>query len=217
MVYKEEIKIEGIPAIIWGEPSNTVYIYVHGKMGSKENADGFANIAVSKGYQVVSFDLPEHGERRDEDYPIMVWNGVRDLQIISEYVIKRWNKISLFACSLGAYFSLLAYKDLDIDKALLQCPVLDMNKLIRNMMKWFDVKEEDLKSKKNINTPIGETLNWDYWIYTKENPVSKWIPETYILYPSKDTLTEREVVDEFVKKHNVNLQVMDGAEHYFTL
>ena len=38
---KQTLKIESIPAIIWGEKSDSVYIYVHGKMSSKEEAQGF--------------------------------------------------------------------------------------------------------------------------------------------------------------------------------
>ena len=39
-----------------------VYIHVHGKMSRKEYAEAFAEIAEKKGYQTISFDLPEHGE-----------------------------------------------------------------------------------------------------------------------------------------------------------
>ncbi|MGL4773558.1 MAG: alpha/beta hydrolase [Clostridium sp.] len=216
MLERKRIIIENIPAIVWGQPSHKVYIYVHGKMGCKENAEHFAEKANTKGYQVISFDLPEHGERKNEDYPIMVWNGVKDLKIISNYVTNNWKEISLFGCSLGAYFSLLAYKDLNLKKSLLQCPVLNMEKLISNMMMWFNITEEQLKKEKAISTPMGETLYWDYWTYTKENPVEGWEHQTYIFYPSEDNLTERSVVDEFVNTHRANLKVLHGAEHYFT-
>lgn len=185
-------------------------------MGCKENAESFAENAISRGYQVVSFDLPEHGERKNEDYQILVWNGVKDLKSISNYVTNKWKEISLYACSLGAYFSLLAYKDLDIKKSLFQCQVLDMENLISNMMSWFNITEEQLKSEKVIETPMGETLYYDYWIYTKENPIIKWNSNTYILYPSKDGLTDKTTVSNFVDKYSANLTVIEGAEHYFT-
>ena len=43
-----KIIIEGIPAIIWGEASEKVYIHVHGKMSRKEYAEAFAEIAEKK-------------------------------------------------------------------------------------------------------------------------------------------------------------------------
>lgn len=50
---KEWLKIENIPTILWGEKSDKVYICVHGKMSSKEEAKGFAEIAIERGYQVI--------------------------------------------------------------------------------------------------------------------------------------------------------------------
>lgn len=209
------ILIENIPTLIWGPDSDKVYIYVHGKMGCKENAEHFAEIAISRGYQVISFDLPEHGERKNQEYSIMVWNAVKDLKHVSNYVINKWKEINLYACSLGAYFSLLAYKDIDMKKCLFQCPVLNMEKLLSNMMIWFDITEEQLMREKVIPTSLGETLHWDYWIYSKENPVDEWKVKTYILYPSKDRLTDKTTVDNFTNTHSVHLTLLDGADHYF--
>lgn len=47
----QSIKINTIPAIIWGEKSDKIYINVHGKMSCKEQAESFAEIAEKKGYQ----------------------------------------------------------------------------------------------------------------------------------------------------------------------
>ena len=215
MLDKRRISIRNIPTLVWGPDSDKVYIYVHGKMGSKENAEHFAEIAISRGYQVVSFDLPEHGERKEEAYSIMPWNAVQDLKDISNYTFNKWKEINLYACSLGVYFRLLAYKDMNINKSLFQCPVLNMQKLISNMMGWFNITEEQLKIEKEIPTTIGETLYWDYWVYANENPVDEWKSKTYILYPSKDNLTDRETVDNFMNTHSVYLTVLDNAEHYF--
>jgi len=211
----EALRIENIPAILWGEKSNSVYIYVHGKMSSKDGAQGFAEKAVQKGYQVLSFDLPEHGERTNENYPCMVWNGVYDLGIIEKYVRQVWRDICLYGSSLGAYFSLLAYKDLPLRKSLFLSPVLDMERLIQNMMIWFDVNEQMLKEKKEIPTPMGETFYWDYYCFVKENPIDKWNVPTSILYGSEDNLTEREVAESFSMRFNCDLTVLEGSEHWF--
>ena len=69
MILRERINIGGIPAILWGKPSKKVYIYVHGKMSRKEYAESFAETAELKGWQTLSFDLPEHGERTDTAIP----------------------------------------------------------------------------------------------------------------------------------------------------
>lgn len=66
---QHNLKIQGIPAIIWGDDADRAYIYVHGKMSQKEEAQDFAQKAAQRGYQVLSFDLPQHGERKGEAYP----------------------------------------------------------------------------------------------------------------------------------------------------
>lgn len=69
----QNIKINNIPVMIWGKNSDKLYIHVHGKMSCKEYAEDFAKIAETKGYQTLSFDLPEHGERKDMDYRCDIW------------------------------------------------------------------------------------------------------------------------------------------------
>ena len=41
---KVRIEINHIPALVWGEKSDKVYLCVHGKMSSKESAEGIARI-----------------------------------------------------------------------------------------------------------------------------------------------------------------------------
>ena len=43
----EKFIVEDIPAVLWGEPSDKIYIYVHGKQGYKEYAEAFAKIAAA--------------------------------------------------------------------------------------------------------------------------------------------------------------------------
>lgn len=62
----QSILLENIPAILWGNTSNRLYLYIHGQDGNKEEAATFAEIVCRKGWQVLSIDLPGHGERRAE-------------------------------------------------------------------------------------------------------------------------------------------------------
>lgn len=214
-VMKIEFKIEQIPAILWGEKSSHLYIFVHGKLSCKEEAQGFAEKLCPKGFQVLSFDLPEHGDRKEEKYECNVWNGVHDLKVIKDYVIKNWEDINLFATSLGAYFSLLSFHDLPLRNCLFLSPILNMEQLIRNMMLWFQVEEETLKEKKEVPTPMGETLSWEYFTYVKEHSIINWNVPTAILYGSRDNLQSREIMDDFSRRFHANLTVLKDGEHYF--
>ncbi|MCY6958509.1 alpha/beta hydrolase [Clostridium brassicae] len=214
---KQNLKIENIPAILWGEKSDKLFIAVHGYMSSKadEAIVILAEEAIARGYQVLSFDLPEHGDRKNENYPCKVQNCVQDLNTIMNYAHSLSNNISLFACSLGAYFSLLTYSDEQLRQCLFLSPVVNMERIINNMMTWFNVSEDRLKAEKEIPTPSGQTLYWDYYSYVKEHPIVNWNNQTSILYGSKDDLCEFDVVSTFVKQFDCDFQVMENAEHYF--
>lgn len=210
----QSIKINTIPAIIWGEKSDKVYINVHGKMSCKEQAEFFAKIAEEKGYQTLSFDLPEHGERKESDYRCDIWNGMHDLTEIGNYAFSMWSDISLFACSLGAYFSLNTYADRKFMNCLFQSPVLDMEYLVQQMFCWFNVTEEKLYMEKEIPTPV-DVLRWDYYQYIKKHPINKWNIPTSILYGGKDNLQSVEVIHKFVKAHDCKLTISQSSEHPF--
>lgn len=49
-----------IPAVLYGEPADNLWLFIHGKCGYKEEAAAFSEIACPNGYQVLSIDLPEH-------------------------------------------------------------------------------------------------------------------------------------------------------------
>lgn len=214
---KQSLKIENIPAILWGDKSDKLFVVVHGNMSNK--ADDaivvFAEEATAVGYQVLSFDLPEHGERKDENYACKVQNCVKDLNTIMTYAKSLSNNISVFACSMGAYFSLLAYSNETLQQCLFFSPVVNMQRIINNMMTWFNVSESRLETEKEISIPIGQTLYWDYYCYVKEHPIVSWNKPTSILYGSEDNICEFDVVSAFAKGLNCDLEVMEKGEHYF--
>ena len=209
-----KLKISGIPAMIWGEKSDKVYLHVHGKMSRKEYAEDFARIAQEKGYQTLSFDLPMHGERAAEQTRCDIWNGVHDLKQIGAYAFSNWKEVSLAACSLGAFFSLHAYPLLEFQNCLFQSPILDMEYLIRQMMAWFGITQERFAAEQEIETPV-DTMSWAYYQYVKTHPVSRWEIPTHILYGAKDHMQSRAVVEAFAKQHGCKLTVSENSEHPF--
>lgn len=214
---RNNLLIDNIPAILWGEESSKLFVAVHGNMSNKSDAviSILAEEVTKLGYQVLSFDLPKHGDRKKEPTLCKVENCVNDLQKIMNFAQLRAAEISLFACSIGAYFSLLAYKKINLQQSLLLSPVVNMERIINNMMAWFNISEERLRIEQEIPTPIGETLYWDYYCYVKENPINFWEIPTEILYGSRDNICELDFVSSFAKGFNCGLEVIENAEHYF--
>ena len=175
-----------------------------------------AEKVINKGYQVLSFDLPEHGERKkDNNYLCKVQNCINDLEQVIEYAKLNYEEINIWACSMGAYFSLLAYKDEKIKQCVFLSPVVNMKFIIDNMMLWSNTTEEKLKEKQEIKTDFGQTLYWDYYKYVKDNPITNLNKKTYILYGDKDNMQDRAIIERFVKDFNCNLTIMENGEHYF--
>lgn len=218
MMKTERINIDGIPSIIWGEKSSKVFIAVHGNMSNKEDEviKILAEKVIGKGYQLLSFDLPEHGERKnDTTYLCKVQNCVKDLKQIIEYAKLNYSEINLWACSMGAYFSLVAYKNEEIKQCLFLSPVVNMKVIIDNMMLWSNTTEEELEEKQEIKTDFGQTLYWDYYKYVKDNPIINWNKKTYILYGNKDNMQNEDIIKNFSNKFNCDLTILENGEHYF--
>ena len=212
---EKHILILEIPTVLYGDNSDNLFLYIHGKMGCKEEAARFAEIVCPKGYQVLSMDLPGHGERTGEMERFVPWEVVPELRAVYGFAQQRWKKISLYANSIGADFSMLAFQEAKVEKSLFVSPVLDMEKLIRDMMGWAGVTQEQLKKAGEIPTAFGETLSWKYLTYVAEHRITKWDSPTAILYAGQDHLTARKTVEEFARRFGCSVTVMENGEHWF--
>jgi hypothetical protein len=101
-----------------------------------------------------------------------------------------------------------------ISRAYFISPIVDMEKLILDMMRQANVTEAELKAKGVIRTGFGEDLSIEYLDYVREHPIS-WNATTHILYAGRDELTSFETVSAFAAKHGATLTVMQNGEHWF--
>lgn len=212
----EIFNIANIPAVLYGEKSDSCFIFVHGQGGNKFEAERFALIASNYGYQVLAMDLPKHGTRTD-DIDFVPWEAERELKSIMEYAKGRWGKISVRATSIGVYFSLLAFKNEIIEKCMFASPLVDMVRMIDDLMKLANVGEERLRAEKEIKTDFGQTLSWQYYRYANDNPVKAICKRTEILYATGDEVIPQETVEKFAKDNNCKLTILDGGEHWLHL
>lgn len=122
--------------------------------------------------------------------------------------------IILIANSIGAFFSMNANLNGLIEKAYFISPIVNMEKLICDMMKWANVTEAELEQRKIIPTDFGEELSWEYLCYVRKHPLN-WKVPTSILYGEKDNLTLLETIRAFAEKQGASLTVMKDVEHWF--
>lgn len=207
--------IHEIPVLCWGEPSQKVILAFHGSQSHKEDTviEILAEAATKKGYQVWSFDLPEHGERKNQAYHLNPQNVVAEADKILSELEKQTESISVFGCSIGAYFSMLACQNRTIEQSFFLSPIVDMRELIENMLRWSNLTPADLQQRKRIETQFN-TLEWDYYQYVIEHPIN-WMVPTKILYGEKDNLTSRETIEAFCAPASMDLTILEEGEHFF--
>ena len=211
---QQSLQIAGIPALLCGEESSKVYLYIHGKMGCKEEALPFAELACPAGYQVLAIDLPEHGQRKGSAEKFLPWFALRDIRLVYQYSVLHWKQVSLRATSIGAWFAMLALEEKPIRNALFVSPVVDMEGLITNMMQYAHVTEQQLRRAGEIPTNLGETLSWPYLCWVREHPLN-WHGRTQVLYGDQDALTSRTMIERFRRECGAHLTIMEGGEHWF--
>ncbi|MEE8758645.1 MAG: alpha/beta hydrolase [Bifidobacterium sp.] len=212
---EQHCHIGGIPAILYGKPSARAYLFVHGQYGRKEEAEAFADVVCPAGYQVLSIDLPEHGDRQGEHDLFNPWTVVPQLREVLGYMRSRWRDVGLRATSIGAHFSMLAFQGTELRRALFVSPIVNMELLIADMMQKAGVSEQDLEARHEIVTDDGQTLSWRYLLWERKHPVVNWTCPTAILYASGDVMTDRRTVETFADVHHATLTVMDDGEHWF--
>ena len=144
-------------------------LYVHGKGGSAGEADRFR--AVCPSFDVLGVDY--RGE--------LPWEAAPQIAAAYDEARRQYEHIILLANSIGAYFTMLALGDQAPDRALFVSPVLDMERLILDMMAWAGVSEQALCERGEVPTDFGETLSWAYLCYVREHPIAWQVP-TEILY-----------------------------------
>ncbi len=185
---KSAIEIRGIPAAIWGSRSKKVYIYAHGQGGSKDDAELLASVVCEQGWQVISFDLSGHGQRRHKPASCDPRRAILEFREILSYAKKRWDEVALFAVSLGAWLGLQSFRDEKLSDCLFVSPILDMKYVISNIMRRAGVSEERLKQERMILTPAGQPLFWEYWSFVLNNPITKWETPRAGFYTQKTTI-----------------------------
>lgn len=211
-----QTRICGIPAVEWGETSDRIIIAAHGSHSSKTDdcIRVLAEEATKQNYQVLSFDLPQHGERVCETDFIMPDECVRELNAMYAYAKERAQKISLFGCSMGAYFQLLAFAKAEIDRVWFLSPVTDMEHIIRNLMDYCHITEETFREKIFVENDI-EPLYFPYYQYVCRHPITEWPHKTFILRGENDTLCAYSDVKSFVDRFKCELTEQKGGEHWF--
>ncbi len=177
-------------------------LYLHGKGGSAAECGHYKPL------------FPEYDVFGLEYQTFTPWETGAEIRSAVLKLKAEYDSIILIANSIGAFFSMNADIDSLIEQAYFISPIVDMERLITDMMAWANVTEDELQAKGVIHTSFGEDLSWEYLCYVRRHPIT-WNAPTAVLYGSKDNLTSLDTITAFVAGHDAKLTVMEGGEHWF--
>lgn len=177
-------------------------IYIHGKGGNAGEAEHYKKLFHE--YEVIGFDYVSQTP----------WEAKQEFTNFFDNIGARFSSVILVANSIGAYFAMNGVSETKIEKAYFISPIVDMEKLIINMMQWAGVTEAELKDQGVIETTFGEALSWEYLSWVRNNPIC-WRVPTSILYGGTDHLQSLETIRSFADKNGFDLSILENGEHWF--
>ena len=148
-------------------------IYIHGKGGSATECEHYKSLFPD--CEVIGLDYQT----------FTPWETGKEIHIAVEELKSKYENVILIANSIGAFFSMNAGIDDMIQKAYFISPIVDMEKLITNMMQWANVTEQELESEGVIHTDFANkhqaTLTvmegGEHWFHTEDQMLflDRWI------------------------------------------
>lgn len=181
---------------------NKGLIYIHGKGGTAKEAEH---------YKILFPEYDVSGLDYEAKTP---WEAQEEFRRFFDLFRTEHDDISIVANSIGAFFAMNALSDRKIEKAYFISPIVDMEKLILEMMNQEHISEKELFEKGIIETEYGETLSWEYLLWIRQNPVTWTIP-TCILYGEKDNLQSIDTIKAFADRIGAGITIMENGEHWF--
>lgn len=185
-----------------GRKTNEAVLYIHGKGGNAGEAEHYRTFF--PGRDVYGFDYKAENP----------WDAKKEFSDKVAELAENYDRIILIAVSIGAYFSMNAGISKFIDKAFFVSPIVNLEKLILDMINWAGTSERELEKRKIIPVDFGDDLSWEYLQYVRNHKIS-WDVPTEILYGSADHLQSVDTIQEFATKISAKLTIMEGGEHWF--
>ena len=151
-------------------------VYVHGKGGSAQEAEHYKSLFPKD--EVIGFDYRSQTP----------WQAKKEFFAFFTEQRGRCEHLTLVANSIGAFFALSSLDETLVDRAYLISPIVDMEKLICNMMQWSGVTEQELALTsietvsafaKQHHAGLTVMPGGEHWFHTEEQMqfLDHWIRE----------------------------------------
>lgn len=209
----EELLLDGVPALRWGKPGGRAVVGVHGQFSNKHDPvmARCGDVIASWGDQLITFDLPAHGDRQD-DKAFTPMDASPEVRAFARLARSQSTEVSLLANSIGAYFSLCDTPAGTFERAWMVSPLLDLEYYIRDIMAEYSVTDEQLEAQTVIDTPRG-VLERSYLRFVEEHPARLNAP-SWMIRGDQDEMVPLNALSRFVGAPGVELVQVEGGQHF---
>lgn len=118
-------------------------IYIHGKGGNADEANHYKPLFPD--FDVIGFDYKAETP----------WDAKQEFSAYFDSVAANYDEVMLIANSIGAFFSMNALGEKRIKQAFFISPMVNLEKLICNMMLWANVSEDELRKKVKLRRTLA--------------------------------------------------------------
>ena len=179
-----------------------ILLYLHGAGGKAQEADRFR--AVCPAYEVRGVDYSDARPAA----------ALPPIRAAFAQARQEGRAVSLLANSIGAYYAMLALPPEQVSRALFVSPVVDLARLLGEMLRGAGADEDTLRERGSLTTPTGQVIYWEDLCYIRAHPL-RWTAPTALLYAAGDALVARETVEDFAARSGASLTVLPAGEHWF--
>jgi pimeloyl-ACP methyl ester carboxylesterase len=203
------VKVDGKPYKYYQAGAGPTVLLVHGVRSNLGSMTAIAADLLERGYQVVLFDAPAHGEAPgDSTDPIEVRAVIRGIS-------ERFPGLhAVVGHSLGGLWSLSAWRrGLRAERFVLISSPATMRFLVDKFSDFFDVAEGQLDE---LATEIEGRLGADVWSEFSPSEVAEIVDvPALILHGAKDRYVPPENA-EVIHSHwrDSTVELIDGVDHF---
>lgn len=181
--------------------NGTLVIYIHGQGGSPAEAENYRQL------------FPDDDLCGLDYQACTPWEAQAEFPEKISTMVQGYDRVIFIAVSIGAYFAMIAGIGRWVTKAYFISPIVNMERLIMDMISWAGTSEAELREKEVIPVDFGEDLSWEYLTYVRCNKVDWHVP-TEILWGSEDHLQSRQTMQTFAETSGAGLTVMEHGPHW---
>lgn len=194
----------------WNHPQSKKFLILHGFQSSAKNFERYVQPMVKKGYEVLAFDAPAHGESAGKQINVLQYKNM-----IQE-ICKKYGPVDAFmGHSFGGLAVCLALEDMPHSpetKLVLIAPATETSTAVKSLYSILRLNAETrLEFEKLIFNTGGQPIKW----YSIARALDKIVASILWIHDENDDVTPLSDIQPVMqaKYSNIKFNITKGLGH----